>query len=559
MKMYKIILLFTVCFFFFLFAGNGYAQQLSIIDAINLINSYNCKDCSCDNFGNCSCDNCTYDNVTLTEFLSGEDCTCSSCFDPNDNITDNITNNTQNGNTSFFDNIINNQDNNTADDNVSIDNLLDMTCQSCTCDNATVRHLKEMFMNATDYSVCENKWDLLEFPDNTSLEKCVREYTGYKRWPITCAQAEEITMLKCSDPNITSLEGIQQLVNLKLLDMGNQGTKINDLMPLRNLKQLQRLEIPNSEIENIEYLTRLPMLNTLNLSGNHITDLTYFPYMYPLYQLVLNYQGPNYITDITPLMYMPSSLQHLSLQGNRISDISALAHLRALKYLSIRDNRITSIAALDNMTMLSGIDMSINAVSDLTPFEKNYALNTIIADHNQIFSIEPLRNLNKLGEVSFKHNYITDISPVADKTDLKSMIFDFNSITDVSPIYDVKVNTYILSLRFTYNCIPESNYRKIRYLYNIQDVHFENQCENYPPDNVFIDGENIVNVDMITGEVWQNPLDNNTLGMIEEKDIKMGTGCSIIRGSSTAGDIVIILAFFVLIYKGFIGIIRKKQ
>ena len=43
-----------------------------------------------------------------------------------------------------------------------------------------------------------------------------------------------------------------------------------------------------------------------------ITDLTYFPYMYPLYQLVLNYQGPNYITDITPLMYMPSSLQHLS-------------------------------------------------------------------------------------------------------------------------------------------------------------------------------------------------------------------------------------------------------
>ncbi len=495
-------------------------------DNISLIDLYLCKDCSCDNLGNCSCENCTYDNITLTEFLGGKECSCTSCSNP---------------------------DNNT---NISIDNLLNMTCQSCTCDNETIRHLKQMFMNATDYSVCKNKWDLLKFPKGTYLEKCVREYTGFKRWPISCAEAEAITMLKCKDPNITSLEGIQQLVNLKLIDMGEQGTKIDDVMPLRNLKQLQRLEIPNSEITNIEYLTKLPMLNTLNLSGNHITDLTYFPYMYPLYQLVLNYQGPDYIQDITPLEYMPTSLQQLSLQGNKISDISALASLKALKYLSIRDNRITNIDALDNMTMLSGIDMSINAITDITPLENNYSLNTIIADHNSITSLEPLKDLNKLGEVSFKQNYITDVSPVANKKYLKSMIFDFNSITDVTPLKDININTYILSLRFTYNCIPETNYRQIRYLYNIQDVHFENQCENYPPDNVFIDGENIVNVDMITGEFWENQLDNSSE---EDKDIAMGTGCSIIKGSSSGGDIVIILAVIILLYKIINRTLRKNR
>lgn len=550
MKIYKFIYAITCSLFLIFFTqGLTYAQSLSVFDVVNLLNLYTCKNCSCDEFGNCSCDNCTYDNVTLTEYLSGEDCKCTSCINPNDNVTDNniIINNIFGNNTSGIDN------------NTSIDNLLDMTCQSCTCDNETVRHLKEMFMNATDFSVCKNKWDLVKFPEGTYLERCVREFTGFKRWPISCAEAEEVTMLKCKDPNITSLEGLQQFVNLKLIDMGDQGTKIDDVMPLRNLKQLQRLEIPNSEIKNIEYLTRLPMLNTLNLSGNHITDLTYFPYMYPLYQLILNYQGPDYITDITPLTYMPTSLQHLSLQGNRISDISALSSLTGLKYLSIRDNRITSIAALDNMTMLSGIDMSINAITDITPFEKNYALNTIIADHNQISSLEPLRNLNKLGEVSFKHNYISDVSPVADKTYLKSMIFDFNSITDVAALKDIKINTYILSLRFTYNCIPEANYRQIRYLYKIQDVHFENQCENYPPDNVFIDGKNIVNVDMITGEVWENPLDNNSSAVMpEEKDITMGTGCSIFSGKSTNGDIVIILAFILLIYK-IAGIKGRKK
>ncbi len=556
MKVYKCISAIIFCMFFMFFAyGSANAQSLSVFDMVNLLNSYICKDCSCDEFGSCSCDNCTYDNVTLTEFLSGDDCKCTSCFDPNDNITDNST-----YNSSILYDIFGSNNDTAGDNDTSIDDLLNMTCQSCTCDNETVRHLKEMFMNAADFSTCKNKWDLVKFPEGTYLEKCVREFTGFKRWPISCEEAEKVTMLKCKDPNITSLEGLQQFVNLKLIDMGDQGTKIDDVMPLRNLKQLQRLEIPNSEIKNIEYLTRLPMLNTLNLSGNHITDLTYFPYMYPLYQLVLNYQGPDYITDITPLTYMPASLQHLSLQGNRISDISALSSLIGLKYLSIRDNRITSIEALDNMTMLSGIDISINAITDITPFEKNYALNTIIADHNKISSLEPLKDLNKLGEVSFKHNYISDISPVADKTYLKSMIFDFNSITDVTAIRDIQLNTYILSLRFTYNCIPETNYRQIRYLYKIQDVHFENQCENYPPDNVFIDGENIVNVDMITGEVWDNPLDNNTDNstITEEKDITMGTGCSIIKGKSTGGDIVVILAFIVLLYKivGFKG--RKR-
>ena len=488
----------TLISFIFLLSTSSQVAASSELDTLQNLSSYLCLSCTCDEVGNCSCKSCDYesDNATMSELLSGNDCSCNTC--------------------SLYDN-----------DNSSYDKLFDMSCNSCTCDNETVRHLK--------------------------LEKCVREQTEWTRWPISCAQAEKVTMLKCDDPNITSLEGIQQLVNLKLLDMGEKGTKIDDLMPVRNLKNLQRLEIPNSEITNIEYLTRLPMLNTLNLRGNHITDLTYLPYMYPLYQLDLSYQGPDYIRDITPLAYMSNSMQTLSLQGNKISDISALANFRALKYLSIRDNRITSIAPLADMSMLSGLDMTINLITDLSPLANNYMLNIITADHNLITSLEPLRNIPKLAQISFKHNYITDVSPVSEMPFMKSMAFDYNSITDVSSLKDITITSYILSLRFTYNCIPEENYRKIRFLYNIQDVHFENQCENYPPENVFVDGENIVNIDLITGTVWQ---DNNTNDGTLPGESSPG-GCSIARGKSTGSDIVIILAFLVLFYKAVRYIGRK--
>ena len=506
-----ILTLFFISFIFLLPKSPQVAAG-SELDTLQNLSSYLCYDCSCDDLGNCSCGACDYetDNATLSELLSGSDCTCNTCsaFD--------ITNN-------------------------PYDKLYESTCAACTCDNETVRHLKQMFLQATDFSVCDNKSKLLKFPEGSYLEKCVREYTSWTRWPISCAQAEKVTMLKCDDPNITSLEGIQQLVNLKLLDMGEQGTKIDDLMPVRNLKNLQRLEIPNSEIKNIEYLTRLPMLNTLNLRGNHITDLTYLP------------QGSDYIRDITPMAYMSNSMQTLSLQGNKISDISALANFRALKYLSIRDNRITSIAALDNMTILSGLDMTINLITDLSPLTNNTMLNIIKADHNLITSIEPLRNLPKLAQISFKHNYITDISPVSEMSFMKSMAFDYNSITDVSSLQDITIVSPILSLRFTYNCIPEDNYRKIRFLYNIQDVHFENQCENYPLDNVFVNGENIVNIDLITGQTWQ---DNNTNDGTLPGESSPG-GCSIAKGKSTGSDIIIILAFLILVFKAVRYIGRK--
>lgn len=434
-----------------------------------------------------------------------------------------------------------------TDEDDTDDNETDNTTGDDTEDNETVKHLKEMFDNATDFSVCEHKSDILKFPEGTYFERCVREYIGDKRWPISCEHASEIKIIKCNDPRITSLEGVQQFPNLETLDTGPRGTEISDLMPLRNLKRLKRLEIPNSKITNIEYLTRLPHLTALNLKGNSVTDLTYLPYMSPIYQLALDYQGPDYITDIEPMKYMSESLQNLTLQGNKITDISPLAHFHALQYLSIRDNRITDISALDNKTLLAGLEMSINRITDISPLDNNTSLSVIYADHNNISDISPLENLYKITQVSFKHNNISDISPVANKRKMKSMVFDFNIIEDVSPIYDISITSDILSLRFTYNCIPKENYRKIRFLYNIQDVHFENQCENYPPEDVFIQGETIVNEDIITGEFWET--DNTTI--IPKHHETIGSGCSIGQKGETSGDIVmtafgITLAFAII-------------
>ena len=134
----------TLISFIFLLSTSSQVAASSELDTLQNLSSYLCLSCTCDEVGNCSCTSCDYesDNATMSELLSGNDCSCNTC--------------------SLYDN-----------DNSSYDKLFDMSCNSCTCDNETVRHLKQMFLQATDFSVCDNKSKLLKFPEGSYLEKCV--------------------------------------------------------------------------------------------------------------------------------------------------------------------------------------------------------------------------------------------------------------------------------------------------------------------------------------------------------------------------------------------------
>ena len=66
-------------------------------------------------------------------------------------------------------------------------------------------------------------------------------------------------------------------------------------------------------------------------------------------------------------------------------------------------------------------------------------------------------------------------------------------------------------------------------------------------------GGNIVNIDLITGQTWQ---DNNTDDGTLPGESSPG-GCSIAKGKSTGSDIIIILAFLILVFKAVKYIGRK--
>ena len=464
----------------------------------------------------------------------------------NDNVTDNITDNstdniTENATDNITDNITDNVTDNITD-NIT-DNVTDNVTDNETQDNETVIRLKELFYSVYDNYSCVNPTDPVLFPYGSELEACVRQYTKANRWPMLCQDAENIRAIKCSNPEISSLDGLQQFPNLESLSFGLKGTKIESLAPIRNLTKLEILEIPYSNISEIGFLARLKNLRVLDLKGNHVTNLDVMPFINSLEILYLEYQGPEYVTDIThmnPLI----SMRVLSLQGNKISDISALATMKSLAYLRLRDNRISDLSPIAELKHLSGLDFSINMVTDLSPIDNLTKLNSLICSSNRITDISHLDNLTALVDLQLLNNNISDVSPLANLKKLQRLQLDYNVITDLTPISNLIGSLKLLELGLSYNCIPKENYRQIRFLDDIQTLRLDHQCENFP-DNITSDNQFVVNSDLVNGsDILPEDIE------LSQFDTTAGGGCSALPYGAIPGtDIAAIIFALYIVFK----------
>lgn len=109
------------------------------------------------------------------------------------------------------------------------------------------------------------------FPDS-NLETQIRWWAIYKpEGPIHPFDFEELTSLDIEDENIADLSGLQYCSNLTELKLTlNQ---ISDILPLVSLTNLTTLDFTWNKITDISSLASLTSLNSVDLKNNQISDI----------------------------------------------------------------------------------------------------------------------------------------------------------------------------------------------------------------------------------------------------------------------------------------------
>lgn len=161
------------------------------------------------------------------------------------------------------------------------------------------------------------------------------------------------------------------------------------------VSELTRLVAPEAGIEKLGGIQSLTSLEHLDLANNTISDISQLAGLTGLNSV--DFWG-NSITNLSPLGGL-TSLTYLSVGDNEVSNVDALAGLTTLTLLRIRENEIADISALRDLQQLTDLDMSHNNISDMSALSGMTRLETLRVYHNPITDISAMRGMTSLSEV----------------------------------------------------------------------------------------------------------------------------------------------------------------
>ena len=214
------------------------------------------------------------------------------------------------------------------------------------------------------------------------LERTISETIEKGDAPVTVLDVQGLISLSASGLNISILLGLEDAVNLRMLDLSSN--RIRDLGPLSGLVGLEKLDLSSNEISDLSPIAGLTNLIFLDISDNLLEDPA--PASEPQGDVirVFSESQPN--------------------AGDSVLD--ALSAMSKLKALLLGNNKIRNLEMLEELILLTEIDLSNNLVTDLTPLAALVLLEEINLSNNLVVDLTPLVNLAELSEVTLFGNLI---------------------------------------------------------------------------------------------------------------------------------------------------------
>lgn len=168
------------------------------------------------------------------------------------------------------------------------------------------------------------------------------------------AALQVLEIIKAQNSGLQSLEGIEQLHNLKEIDCSNNDN-INSLAPLRNLNKLEKVNCGNTMIKSLSPLRNLKELRYLDAHYTTIVDLRILKSLNKLEYLIVNRNISLYSLDGVEYMH---ELRELDCSETGVELLTPLSNLKKLERLNCADTRVYSLRPIQLVKSLEDIDCS---------------------------------------------------------------------------------------------------------------------------------------------------------------------------------------------------------
>ena len=228
------------------------------------------------------------------------------------------------------------------------------------------------------------------------------------------------------------------LDSIRRIDLSN--SELDNLNGLEYFKNIYELDLSNNKLENIDKLGNLKyseiMGLRLNLSNNNIKDVSVLKDKY-ISSLFLdgniNVKGYGKIKKIG----------YLSLDNCAITELEDLSSIEYLGCINLSNNNISNYDSIGNCNSLYSIDLANNNLEDLSKINNILNNENIIfldLSNNKLKDISNLKNNNHIYNLDLSNNTeIADFSPIKSCATLVMLKVENCGIKNAE---DVLINSY---------------------------------------------------------------------------------------------------------------------
>lgn len=389
--------------------------------------------------------------------------------------------------------------NNTITDISTIANLVNLEKLSLT-DNKienidvlnNLSNLKELDLNGNSIS------DLTPIQHLTNLEQILLSSNNIATLP----NFDTNKNLKILELNYNEITDVSKIcLNKPFPNIENLSLSYNDIGSNENLSLLSRLTSLKKlylthcniyDLSNLFHLetindntaVKVPALNLLYISGNHISDLSVISDLKTLNKLHASDQEIELTTSNKKRIfnYTNPIILHNKKPATSFSNISNLGSFNAetnkFTWSNINTNTILSFnfnepINMDQESTFSGtvhININVNyvnipdanlkaavyqklslCINDFVTEDEMSTINYLAANNKNIYSLEGLQYCTNIQSLSLYNNKISDISPVTNLTKLQKLNLDGNQIyilpdlSNLNNLYSLSLNTNKIS------------------------------------------------------------------------------------------------------------------
>ncbi len=324
--------------------------------------------------------------------------------------------------------------------------------------------MRVILLNGKEVSVIDNKLDLRE-----RNIKEISEIVGLEN-------IKNLKILDLRHNNISEIDGenLDPLINLEELRLENN--KIEKIKNLSNLKKLRILKLScNKEITKIEGLENLTEITSLDLSDTNILELNGLGTLTKLNELKIArtplsrcklIKELGGMSDNDEVVNSPKKWVAFCLgEFVKFKDSHYIIEDGELYLCGLGIENIEDIEGLDGLTNLKKLKLHGNKIKEIKCLKKLTNLELLWLSYNQIKDSNGLENLTKLKELSLNNNKIETIQGLTKLTKLKRLNFsnheinnDFDFLNSKNEIYEIRNINHLeglLELRLGNNKITE--------------------------------------------------------------------------------------------------------